>query len=187
MNTKIDRSKSCQESEMHMTKVKAATAVAASALAMAVAAPASAAQYLVNFTSSGGDIGSINLTVSGTTATAISGLINGNAITGLSPYASADQQFFAAGPVYFTVGGLSFSDTTNVSYNFTSFPDNANRITNTTIDPEGDGDPTPYALTSISVTAVPEPATWAMMLVGFGMIGFGLRSRRKQSVRVTYA
>lgn len=36
-------------------------------------------------------------------------------------------------------------------------------------------------------TAVPEPATWAMMLVGFGMIGFGLRSRRRQSVRVTYA
>ncbi|MBX9665319.1 MAG: hypothetical protein K5Q19_18510 [Novosphingobium sp.] len=25
------------------------------------------------------------------------------------------------------------------------------------------------------------------MLVGFGMIGFGLRSRRKQAVRVTYA
>jgi len=25
------------------------------------------------------------------------------------------------------------------------------------------------------------------MLAGFGMIGFGLRSRRKQAVRVTYA
>ncbi len=35
--------------------------------------------------------------------------------------------------------------------------------------------------------AVPEPATWAMMMLGFGMVGFGLRSRRKQSVRVTYA
>lgn len=34
---------------------------------------------------------------------------------------------------------------------------------------------------------VPEPATWAMMLAGFGMIGFGLRRRRKHSVRVTYA
>ena len=38
-----------------------------------------------------------------------------------------------------------------------------------------------------SVSAVPEPATWAMMIAGFGMIGFGLRSRRKQAVRVTYA
>ncbi len=35
--------------------------------------------------------------------------------------------------------------------------------------------------------AIPEPATWAMMLLGFGMVGFGLRSRQKQSVRVTYA
>lgn len=43
------------------------------------------------------------------------------------------------------------------------------------------------ALDAFSVTAVPEPATWAMMLAGFGMIGFGMRSRRKQVVRVTYA
>ena len=47
------------------------------------------------------------------------------------------------------------------------------------------GDAT-VGLDAISV-AVPEPATWAMMIMGFAMIGFGLRSRRKQSVRVTYA
>lgn len=35
--------------------------------------------------------------------------------------------------------------------------------------------------------AVPEPATWAMMLMGFGMAGFGLRNRRKPTVSVTYA
>jgi hypothetical protein len=34
-------------------------------------------------------------------------------------------------------------------------------------------------------TAVPEPATWAMMLMGFGAIGFGLR-RRKQ-MELTFA
>lgn len=34
--------------------------------------------------------------------------------------------------------------------------------------------------------AVPEPATWAMMILGFGIIGFGLR-RRKQNVNVNYA
>lgn len=39
----------------------------------------------------------------------------------------------------------------------------------------------------VTTSAVPEPATWVMMLVGFGMVGFSLRSRRKQTVRVTYA
>lgn len=38
-----------------------------------------------------------------------------------------------------------------------------------------------------AAAAVPEPATWAMMLAGFGMVGLGLRSRKRQSVRVTYA
>jgi hypothetical protein len=32
---------------------------------------------------------------------------------------------------------------------------------------------------SVSVAAVPEPATWAMMLVGFGMAGVALRQRRR--------
>lgn len=31
---------------------------------------------------------------------------------------------------------------------------------------------------NFSINAVPEPATWALMLVGFGAIGFGMRRRR---------
>ncbi len=38
---------------------------------------------------------------------------------------------------------------------------------------------TPIAATS----PVPEPATWAMMLMGFGAVGGALRSRRKATVR----
>jgi uncharacterized protein YqkB len=30
-----------------------------------------------------------------------------------------------------------------------------------------------------TITAVPEPATWAMMLIGFGMVGLQLRRRRR--------
>jgi PEP-CTERM motif len=37
-----------------------------------------------------------------------------------------------------------------------------------------------------SAPAVPEPATWAMMLAGFGLVGASLR-RSKQTVRVKYA
>lgn len=35
--------------------------------------------------------------------------------------------------------------------------------------------------------AVPEPAIWAMMLLGFGMIGFAMRRRPKYSTRVNFA
>ena len=35
--------------------------------------------------------------------------------------------------------------------------------------------------------AVPEPATWAMLVLGFGVVGFALRKRRKAEVRVRYA
>jgi hypothetical protein len=35
-----------------------------------------------------------------------------------------------------------------------------------------------------ATAAVPEPATWAMMLLGFGGIGFQMRSRRKQALLV---
>lgn len=38
---------------------------------------------------------------------------------------------------------------------------------------------------TVYASAVPEPATWAMMLVGMGAIGFA--ARRRRNVRVTYA
>lgn len=41
------------------------------------------------------------------------------------------------------------------------------------------------ALDNVSVAAVPEPATWAMMILGFGFAGFAMR--RRQAVRVSFA
>lgn len=37
------------------------------------------------------------------------------------------------------------------------------------------------------VAAVPEPATWMMMLFGFGLVGFSMRRRQKNSVRYSFA
>ena len=47
-----------------------------------------------------------------------------------------------------------------------------------------------YALSASAATfdvagGVPEPATWAMLVAGFGMVGLGLR-RRREAVRVRY-
>ncbi|MFD1789864.1 FxDxF family PEP-CTERM protein [Sphingomonas floccifaciens] len=41
-------------------------------------------------------------------------------------------------------------------------------------------------LSFASTSAVPEPATWAMMLIGFGAVGATMR-RRKQVARVNFA
>jgi hypothetical protein len=37
------------------------------------------------------------------------------------------------------------------------------------------------------IATVPEPATWTMMIAGFGMLGFSLRSRRKQAGCAVYS
>lgn len=38
----------------------------------------------------------------------------------------------------------------------------------------------------IATSSVPEPATWAMMMVGFGLLGFGLRRRSSSDARVSF-
>ncbi len=46
--------------------------------------------------------------------------------------------------------------------------------------PDGQNDA--FKLASVTVAAVPEPATWAMMLIGFGMIGGTMRKRTRAKV-----
>jgi hypothetical protein len=43
------------------------------------------------------------------------------------------------------------------------------------------------ALANPVQTAVPEPAVWAMMLFGFGGLGYSMRRRPKQTMRVRFA
>lgn len=51
---------------------------------------------------------------------------------------------------------------------------------------QGSTDQSSYSGT-LSSTAVPEPTTWAMMLVGFGAIGFAMRRRRQSHPKVRFA
>lgn len=44
-----------------------------------------------------------------------------------------------------------------------------------------------YVGSDMSLLAVPEPATWAMMLSGFGMIGFAARRRQRVKTTIRYA
>jgi hypothetical protein len=37
---------------------------------------------------------------------------------------------------------------------------------------------------SVTISAVPEPSTWAMMLIGFGAMGGALRAKRRRALRV---
>ena len=42
------------------------------------------------------------------------------------------------------------------------------------------------SVSSVSA-AVPEPSTWAMMLVGFGAVGFAMRRRQRKTARLNFA
>jgi hypothetical protein len=43
------------------------------------------------------------------------------------------------------------------------------------------------AISTRVTSGVPEPATWALMLVGFGAVGASLRSRRRARLNLSYA
>jgi hypothetical protein len=162
-----------------MFRFFATPALALGLMAAAIpVSPAKAATFNMSFTSTGGDIGKLRFDLNGTHATSISGKINGYVVTGLSPYAGSDQQVFMNGPVHFTVPGLSFAASNGVHYNLTAYPDYADRITNSLMDPGGYGNPTPYALTSISVAPVPLPATSVLLAAALGLLGAGRRARK---------
>ncbi|MEP2101127.1 MAG: PEPxxWA-CTERM sorting domain-containing protein [Parasphingorhabdus sp.] len=48
-------------------------------------------------------------------------------------------------------------------------------------------DPGDYVRVLTAAPAVPEPATWAMMIGGFGLVGGAMRRRRKMTTKVSYA
>lgn len=174
---------------MKITKLLG-TAAGAAALFCAVPAlaqQAPAGTYNFDYSATGYS-GSGSLTVDTTGhIDAISGSANGDMITGLSSYAAADQALFdTVNGILPDFSGFAFSTATNTfSIGDTGLGDIG--ITDINSNPSGNCCGThPLAL---SITAaVPEPATWAMMLVGFGAMGFAMRrSKREQPLFASQA
>ena len=109
-------------------------------------------------------------------ATAIAGLVDGtDPITGLSNYAGADNDLYATG-AWVTFGGLSFSTWSLGDFNFYNSGLGYYGLLNSVTNSGGWAD---GAVATANVAPVPEPATWAMMLLGFCGIGMVIRRRSK--------
>ena len=122
---------------------------------------------------------------------AVSALAEGTLIGANSTFVGnnpAAAAFFTAGNYVFGFRFLNeVTGATNYGYALitTSTSSNARPATITQLVYENTG----AALTvgSNATSAVPEPATWAMMLVGFGAIGFAARRRVSTKTSVRFA
>lgn len=173
-----------------MKKIVLATLAAGVSL---IAVPAQAGNFLGHYAATDGSglTADFNVTfsdtlnaVGGHDITAIGGTVIGSAITGLfanpnQPYDwltadglfSYDQVFRDAG--YASNLGWMVGTASGIEYNLFSNGDGSFTLAG------GQGGHYINVSTgTLDAAAVPEAATWAMMLAGFGMIGFAMRARK---------
>lgn len=180
---------------------KKLTALIALSLA-AITTPASAAVFDFDFTTTSTLFGGPNQTIVGTFTTAdttvdrfgfnalqitgISGTINGQAITGL---------FDSAGPYYYLTSGPTFLDGSGVRFN-TALASNIaffhqDGVASDVYRVNGNGTISAFgpatSRAAVTASAVPEPATWALMLMGFGAMGVAMRRRKVGTTHAAYA
>jgi hypothetical protein len=157
----------------------------------AVAAPASAAQYVFTFATStplfGGAVNGngvfttsdVATTVGGQTAfaiTSITGSVNGSNI--VAPTAASYGNYFTTGSTFLDGSGLRFFTAAGNDIRL-FYQDTVSQYRVNTFSPGSSSYVT--VTTSPVATAVPEPATWAMMIGGFAAIGGTLRNRRRKA------
>jgi hypothetical protein len=183
-------------------KVHLLGGIAAAALALS-AIPAAASEWILNYTASSGlpATAALDITVSdivnavgGHDLTGITGSVDGDVITGFEPSSnspfvvlSADGLFNFDQVFYFTAPHV---DNAGLLFNSATFE--YNLFATTTGDPNSPvelyrSDHRSYVNNSagtLSVAGVPEPASWALMIAGFGGVGTILRSRRRFIVPV---
>jgi hypothetical protein len=121
--------------------------------------------------------GTITATVSAGGAdmvTGITGTVNGSLITGLNTFNGADNLLFPAGTTFLSTHGISFVTTSGQDINIFSFfpqgtPPSGNAYG------ELSANPSAFGVGTFTISAVPEPSTWAMMLLGLIGLGFAFR------------
>jgi PEP-CTERM motif len=125
--------------------------------------------------------GTITATVSavgGDPVTAITGTVNGSMITALNTFNGADNLLFPTGTTFLSTHGISFATAAGQDINIFSFfpqgtPPSGNAYG------ELSANPSAFGVGTFAISAVPEPSTWAMMLIGFAGLGFAFRQSRR--------
>ncbi len=127
----------------------------------------------------------------------VSGLVNGQQYALTFDWATAQQSGYTGSTVdqwQVTLGSSAAQTTplvTNPSTGFTGWYQTTMYFTATTgtenlsflaLGPGDTSGQPPFALLDgVSMVAVPEPTTWALMIMGFGGVGAMVRSRRRQA------
>lgn len=182
-----------------MLKVMILATVAASAL---VTVPALAQSYSFNFAgptlfgTPSAFLGSGTfvtsgpaMTVNGQTAYAITGItgtFDGSTINGLQAgFLGSDNLYFITGPTFVDGSGVGFTNAAGTSASLYYQSTGSYRVS--TSNPFATGFVTATSAAIPAVGAVPEPATWAMMILGMAAIGFVMRRRKNVTTRVQFA
>ncbi len=164
------------------------------AASIMTSAPAAAADFIFDFqtntpliggpASGSGTITTDDVTFSsrGFTAQriiAIVGTFNGSTITGLATPFGANNLYYVTGPTFVDGSGLGFRTAAGTNVNLFFQGSGGRYRVNTT----GPFTSSFVNATSSAAAAVPEPATWGLMILGFGVVGASLRRRRAPAVR----
>jgi PEP-CTERM motif len=102
------------------------------------------------------------------------------AITGLTSFFGSDNVIFPAGTTFLSIDGFAFQDANGQKYDvFSFFPQGSSPSGNAYGEfTSGPG----FGVGTFTLTvAVPEPSTWAMMLLGFCGLGFLAYRRKNQA------
>lgn len=134
--------------------------------------------YDVGLWSAGGTLLASTVVSGGTAATLVDGYRYDafSPITlGVGDYRIGALYTNAAGadPLYFAGGANTITPIAGVTYGTSAFAGGATLTNPTQLTPDGAGG---YFGPNLMLGAVPEPSTWAMLLLGFGAIGTALRS-----------